>query len=146
MRRRDLIAGLAGAAVLRPYRALPQRQAIAVVGVLVPGNPDASEVLRVFRDELRKLGYVEGQNIRVEIRSAEGNIDRLPPLAAKLVAEQVSVIATWQTPATLAAKRATSEIPIVMLAAANPVGSAQAATSPALALRSPSLPARTWKS
>jgi putative ABC transport system substrate-binding protein len=71
---------------------------------------------------LRKLGYVEGQNILMEVRSAEGKLDRLPGLAAQLVHDRVDVIAALFTPAVLAAKHATSEIPIVMIAAGDPVG------------------------
>ena len=71
---------------------------------------------------MRRLGYVEGRNIRFEIRSAEGRLDRLPELAAGLVRDKADVIAASMTPTVLAAKRATSEIPIVMMGVADPVG------------------------
>ncbi len=89
---------------------------------MIVSEPDQEPALRLFQDGLRKLGYVDGQNIRIEVRSAEGKEERLPALAAELVREKVDVIAAWMTPAVFAAKRATSEIPIVMLGAGDPVG------------------------
>ncbi len=71
---------------------------------------------------MHDLGYIEGQNLRIELRSAQGHGERLAELAAELVREKVDVIAAWLTPAVLAAKRATNEIPIVMIGAADPVG------------------------
>jgi putative ABC transport system substrate-binding protein len=76
-----------------------------------------------FREGLRELGYVEGQNIKIESRWAEGNYDRLPGLAADLVRLKVDVIVTYGTPASQAAKRATGTIPIVMAAIIDPVAS-----------------------
>ena len=122
MRRRKLLIGAGAAAVLRPLRAIAQSRPVPVIGVLVPGKPDPSEVLRVFREGLTELGYVEGHNIRLEIRQAAGDLKRFDELAASLVRDKVDLIAVWQTPAAMAAKRATSEIPIVMLAVADPVG------------------------
>jgi putative ABC transport system substrate-binding protein len=92
-----------------------------IVGVLAYGAPDPREFVATLRDALGKLGYVEGQNILLDIRSAEGKTDRLPGLAADLVREKVNVIVTFITPAMLAAKRATSEIPIVLAGAGAPV-------------------------
>ena len=122
MRRRQFIAFFGGAALALPLDGMAQAQKMPTVGVLVAGRPDPEEPLRMFRAGLRELGYAEGQNIRIDIRNAEGNIDRLPELAAALVREKVDVIAAWMTPVILTAKRATSEIPIVMLGAGDPVG------------------------
>lgn len=92
------------------------------VGVLVPFiGPATTLFSEVFRHGLRELGYVEGQSLTLEYRSAEGSYERLPALAAELVALQVDVIVTWSTPAALAAKHATSTIPVVFTAVADPV-------------------------
>src|SRR5205085_12428606 len=93
-------------------------------------NADPEEFWRVFRQGLRDLGYVEGQNIRFEFRSAEGQINRLPELAAELVRLKVDIIVTWFTPTTLAAKQATREIPIVMADAGDPIGTGLVASLP----------------
>jgi putative tryptophan/tyrosine transport system substrate-binding protein len=123
MRRREFLgAVIAGAAAFRPFALPAQPAKLPTIGVLVAGRPSPEEPLRLFRAGLRDLGYVEGQNIRIEVRNAEGNIERLPELAAELVREKVDVIAAWMTPVVLAAKRATSEIPIVMMGAGDPVG------------------------
>jgi putative ABC transport system substrate-binding protein len=88
------------------------------------GNPsDLAVLFAAFREGLRKLGYVEGQNITIESRWAEGNYDRLPGLAADLVRLKVDVIVTYGTPAAQAAKGATGTIPIVMAAIIDPVAS-----------------------
>jgi putative ABC transport system substrate-binding protein len=91
------------------------------VGVLVVGAPDPNVFLGVLRQGLRETGYTEGQNIQLDIRSAEGKAERLPDLAAELVRRRVDVIVGFQTPAVQAAKEATTEIPIVM-DAGDPVG------------------------
>jgi len=122
MRRREFIALAAGGTALWPLAGSAQQRKAPVVGVLVVGKPDPSEILQRFREGLRKLGYVEGRTIQIEVRSAEGNLERLPALAAGLVREQADVIGAWMTPAVLAAKSATSEIPIVMIGAGDPVG------------------------
>ena len=122
LRRRDLLALAAGALVLRPVVALGQRQSMPVVGVLVTGTPDPGPAMREFRLALEELGYRDGENFRIDIRSAEGDLGRLPALAEDLVRQKVDIIAAWLTPAVLAAKRATTEIPIVMIGAADPVG------------------------
>lgn len=121
MRRRDAIA-LALAAAFGPAAGFARTAPVPVVGVLVVGKPDPTSTLHAFREELRKLGYVDGRNIRIVVRSADGNLDRLPALAAGLVGERVDVIAAWMTPAVLAAKVATRTIPIVMIDAGDPVG------------------------
>lgn len=122
MTRRDIIALTAGIVSLGPVAVSAQQPKVPVIGVLVIGKPDPSAVLHRFREELRKLGYVEGRNIRIEVRSAEGHLERLPALAAELVQDHVDIIAALFTPAVLAAKGATSAIPIVMIGAGDPVG------------------------
>jgi putative ABC transport system substrate-binding protein len=121
MRRRELLT-FAGAAVLWPLASAAQQPKVPTIGALVIGNTDPEEFWRVFRQGLRDLGYVEGQNIRFEFRSAEGQANRLPELAAELVRLKVDVIVTWFTPPTQAAKQATRQIPIVMADAGDPVG------------------------
>ncbi len=122
MRRRDVIAMLTGAASLTSIAVLAQQQKMPTIGVLVPGK-QAEAGLRLFPRGLRELGYIEGKNIRLDIRSADGDLARLPGLAADLVREKVAVLVPWSTPAVLAAKHATSEIPIVIMAAGDPVAS-----------------------
>src|SRR5262249_15305262 len=92
------------------------------IGALVIGNISPEEFWRELRQGLRDLGYIEGQNIRFEFRSAEGQINRLPELAAELVRLKVDVIVTWFTPTAVAAKQATREIPIVMAETGDPIG------------------------
>ena len=110
MRRRSFITLLGCAAVAWPLRARAQ-QRVHVVGVL------ASQLLpplQRFERKLREYGYIEGQNVRFVPRFAEGRDDRYPAMAAELVALPVDLIVTWGTPAALAAKQATSSIPVVM--------------------------------
>jgi putative ABC transport system substrate-binding protein len=122
MRRRELITFLAGAVAAWPIAGAAQQPKVPVIGALVIGNTDPEEFWRVFRQGLRDLGYIERQNIRFEFRSAEGQVSRVPDLAAELVRLKVDVIVTWFTPTTFAAKQATHEIPIVMADAGDPVG------------------------
>jgi putative ABC transport system substrate-binding protein len=122
MKRRAFITLLGGAAATWPFAARAQQPVMPTIGALVIGNTDPEEFWRVFRQGLRDLGYVEGQNIRFEFRSAEGQANRLPELAAELVRLKVDVIVTWFTPPTQAAKQATRQIPIVMADAGDPVG------------------------
>ncbi|MCP4621422.1 MAG: ABC transporter substrate-binding protein [Bradyrhizobium sp.] len=120
MRRRQFIT-LAGAAVLWPRGARSQAAKMPVVGILLLGNPDPAIFVKGFREALAEAGYVEGRNVRLEIRSAEGKTALLSELAAELVRLKVDVIVTSLTPTALAAKQATSDIPIVMAAAGDPV-------------------------
>jgi ABC-type uncharacterized transport system substrate-binding protein len=121
MRRREFIAAL-GSAAAWPVVARAQQRKMPTIGVLVVGGSSGSEQFwRLFRDVMRELGYVEGQSIRYEFRSDQGQVSRLPELAAELVRLNVDLIVTWFTPAAQAAKRATREIPIVMALAGNPV-------------------------
>jgi putative ABC transport system substrate-binding protein len=122
MRRRDFITALGGvAAATWPLTARSQ-QKLRTVGILVLGAPPPERFLNSLRDGLRILGYTEGQNIRLEVRSAEGNADLLSEKAGELVRLGVDVIAAYQTPAAMAAKRATGELPIVMASVGNALG------------------------
>jgi putative tryptophan/tyrosine transport system substrate-binding protein len=113
VRRRELLLGLGGAAMW-PVAALGQQAKVPTIGVLVLGNPDPGPFLAALREELGKLGYIEGQNFRLELRSAGGNAGALGDLAGELVRLKPDVIVGWQTPSATAAKQATSTIPIVM--------------------------------
>src|SRR5262245_25096179 len=121
-RRKFLAMLLGGAAAAWPLSARAQRPKVPTIGALVIGNISPEEFWREFRQGLRDLGYIEGQNIRFEFRSAEGHLDRLPELAAELVRLKVDVIVTWFTPTALAAKQATREIPIVMAQQGDAIG------------------------
>lgn len=116
MRRREIVLGLGGAALAIPLAVLAQQAGkIARVGFL--GSENASEYagnIDALRAGLRALGYIEGRSLSIEYRWAEGRNDRLPSLAAELAGLKVDVIVTHGTPGTLAAKRATATIPIVM--------------------------------
>jgi putative tryptophan/tyrosine transport system substrate-binding protein len=120
MRRREFITMLGGAAAAWPLAARAQ-QVSRRIGALILGNADAQSFEADLREGLRKRGYVEGQNIQYEFRSADGNIALLTKLAAELVALRVDVIVALYTPCSLAAKQATREIPIVTVSG-DPVG------------------------
>jgi putative tryptophan/tyrosine transport system substrate-binding protein len=92
------------------------------IGVLTVGTEKTTTSLKAFSQRLHELGYLEGKNIVVEYRYAEGRLERLPDLAAELVRSNVAVIVTSGTPATQAAKQATSTIPIVVETAGDLVG------------------------
>lgn len=121
MLRRRFLAGLAGAGAL-PLLARAQSGKTPRIGVLMLGNPDPAQFLATFREALRALGYVEGRNIELEPRSANGSSERLASLAGELVDMKVDVIVGYQSPCVAAAKKATSQIPIVMSPAADPLG------------------------
>jgi ABC-type uncharacterized transport system substrate-binding protein len=93
------------------------------IGFLAGGSLATNAALiEAFRQNLRELGYIEGQNITIEYRASEGRDDRLPGLAAELVRLKVHLIVAWTTPAARAAKNATTTIPIVMVGVGDPVG------------------------
>jgi putative ABC transport system substrate-binding protein len=123
MRRRELILLLGGAAVVVPLTAGAQRKAMKVIGFLSPASPGPFEsIVAAFRDGLVATGYVEGTNVAFEYRWAEGRYDRLPALAADLVARKVNLIVTIVgLPPALAAKNATSTIPILFATVGDPV-------------------------
>jgi putative ABC transport system substrate-binding protein len=114
--RREFITLLGGAAAAWPLAARGQQSKMARIGALYIGTADAESFKKELREGLRDLGYVEGQNIAFEFRSAEGRLDRLPELAIELVTLKVDVIVALYTPCALAVQRATREIPIVVLA------------------------------
>jgi ABC-type uncharacterized transport system substrate-binding protein len=122
MRRREFLSVVAGAAAL-PFAARAQPSAVPVIGFLHQGSPEQNvERLATFRKGLSQAGFIEGQNIAIEFRWANGEFDKLPGLAAELVQRQVALITTpFSTDAALAAKAATSTIPIVFLSSADTV-------------------------
>ena len=122
MRRREFVTLLGGAAAAWPLAARAQQPAMPVIGFLGANRPSAqSQWTAAFVQRLRELGWIEGRSIAIEYRWAEGPSERYAEIAAEFVRLKVDVIVTYATPAVIAAKQATSVIPIVFAAAADPV-------------------------
>jgi putative ABC transport system substrate-binding protein len=123
MDRRAFISGMAGSLLAVPLAAKAQQVGkVPRIGFLFSGDSGPAREVDTFRQGLRDLGYVEGQNIAIEYRFAGGQVERLPELAAELVRLKLDVIVAPYTPPALAAKRATSTIPIVFAVVADAVG------------------------
>ena len=121
MKRRDFVTLLGGVAAW-PLAARAQQPKVWRIGFLAPVPPTAV-MLSAFRDGLRGRGYVEGQNLSIDVRWPQGSFDQDPSVVTELVNSNVDVIVAWATPATIAARRATSTIPTVMVGVGDPVGS-----------------------
>ena len=121
IKRREFITLLGGAATW-PLAGRAQQPKVWRIGVLAP-LPPTPVMLSAFRDGMRGRGYVEGQNLSIDVRWPQGTFEHDPSPVAELINSNVDVIVAWATPATIAARRATSTVPIVMVGVGDPVGS-----------------------
>jgi putative tryptophan/tyrosine transport system substrate-binding protein len=121
MRRREFITLVGGAGFAWPLAAVAQQPKVRRIGVLAP-VPPTPVMLSAFRYGMRERGYVEGQNLSIDVRWPQGTFEHDPSPVAELINSNVDVIVAWTTPATIAARRATSTIPIVMVGVGDPVG------------------------
>ena len=121
MRRRDFIT-LVGGTAAWPLAARAQQPKVWRIGVLA-AVPPTPAMLSAFRDGMRGRGYVEGQNLSIDVRWPQGSFDQDPSVVTELVNSNVDVIVAWGTPTVIAVRRATSTIPIVMAAVGDPIGS-----------------------
>jgi putative ABC transport system substrate-binding protein len=123
MRRREFLGVLSSAAIAWPLAARAQQSAMPLIGLMGSGSAAAqSHLTAAFLQRLRELGWTEGRNLRIEYRWGEGRNERFAEIAAEFVRLKVDLILTHNTPPTLAAKQATSVIPIVFATAGDPVG------------------------
>ena len=124
MRRREFFGVISGVAVAWPLVARAQQATARQVRVgLITPTPLTPAMLSAFRDGMQERGYVEGQNLSIAVRWPQGPFEQNPGVVAELVNGDVDVIVAWSTPALVAARRATSTIPIVMVSIGDPVGS-----------------------
>jgi putative tryptophan/tyrosine transport system substrate-binding protein len=122
IRRREFISLLGGAAAVWPLAARAQQAAMPVVGILNSTTLEAqAQRHAAFQQGLKEIGFVAGQNVSIDYRSAEGLTDQLPILARDLVRRQVNVLVATSTASALAAKRATAALPIVFLTGGDPI-------------------------
>jgi len=121
LKRRQFITLLGGAAVAWPLTARAQ-QSLPAIGFLHQGSAEPLTLMNAFRKGLREVGIIDGQDVTIEDRAADGHYDRLPALAVELVERRVAIIAANFLPAALAAKAATQTIPIVFLSGSDPIG------------------------
>ena len=120
MRRREFFCALGGAVAAFPRAVLAQSSTATAHRIGILAQDLQPGLLETLRDELRRLGYIEGRSIVIELRNAAGQNERLPPLAEELLLLNVKVIVAVNTPAALAAKRATNTVPVVMMRVADP--------------------------
>jgi putative ABC transport system substrate-binding protein len=120
--RRKLLMALGACALAAPFAAVAQQKKVYRVGVLSTTTTANAPVVRAFTQGMEKLGWVDGKNISIEYRYAEGNVDRLPALASDLVQRKVDVIVTLSGTGTLAAIRVAGTLPIVFVTVTDPVG------------------------